>query len=280
MALLRYQADRVPVAIITTYFAADLLVFATAKSWWVPVVWFLIGVFPKGWVSSFGHHHQHVHFFKKTWLNRLFEVGLALQTGIVTNTWVLHHVLGHHLNYLDQTKDESRWARDDGSQMGVAEYTFITAITAYPRAWVVGRRYPRVRRAMVKGALVVLAILALLFRIDAYNALWVYVIPMVATLTATAWVTYFHHAGFPTASHFTGCTNITDPIYNLLTGNLGFHAAHHCKQNLHWSKLPELHAQIADKIPAENFLGPGVPVVQIRALLGLLRPRRAASPAE
>lgn len=280
MSILRYEADRIPVALMTTYFAADLAVFLFAKSWWVPVLWFLLGVFPKGWVSAFGHHHQHVHFFRKTWLNRLFEVGLGLQTGIVTNTWVLHHVLGHHVNYLDQTKDESRWARTDGSQMGVLEYTFVTAATAYPRAWEVGARYPKVRRGMVQGGLVVLAILGALFAVNPWNALWVYAIPMAATLTATAWVTYYHHAGYSTESHFTGCTNITDPIYNVLTGNLGFHAAHHYRQNVHWSKLPELHAQIAHKIPAENLHDAGAPVTWIRALVRLVRPSRQPSPAE
>jgi fatty acid desaturase len=280
MALLRYEADRIPVAIITTYFVADLAVFLTAKAWWVPVLWFVIGVFPKGWVSAFGHHHQHVHFFKKTWLNRLFELGLGLQTGIVTNTWVLHHVLGHHVNYLDQTKDESRWTRDDGTVMGVAEYTLITAATAYPRAWVVGARYPKVRRGMIGGIVATLAVLALLFSVNAYNALWVYVIPMIATLTATAWVTYYHHANFPTNDAMDGCTNVLDPIYNLLTGNLGYHSAHHHRQNIHWSKLPELHAQLADKIPPQNFLVAGAPVTWIRAGLRLVRPARRPSPAE
>ncbi len=280
MSFLRYEADRIPVALMTTYFAADLAVFALAKSWWVPVLWFVIGIFPKGWVSSFGHHHQHVHFFRKTWLNRLFEVGLGLQTGIVTNTWVLHHVLGHHVNYLDQTKDESRWTRDDGTQMGVAEYTLITAATAYTRAWEVGKRYPKVRRGMVRGGVAVLAIVAALFAANPWNALWVYAVPMVSTLLATAWVTYYHHAGYSTESHFTGCTNITDPIYNLLTGNLGFHAAHHYRQNVHWSKLPELHAQIAHKIPPENLHAAGAPVPWVRALIRLLRPSRHPSPAE
>ena len=112
------------------------------------------------------------------------------------------------------------------------------------------------------------------------DALWVYAIPMAATLTATAWVTYYHHAGYSTESHFTGCTNITDPIYNVLTGNLGFHAAHHYRQNVHWSKLPELHAQIAHKIPAENLHEAGAPVTWIRALVRLVRPSRRPSPAE
>jgi fatty acid desaturase len=280
MSILRYEADRIPVALMTTYFAADLAVFAFAKSWWVPVLWFVLGIFPKGWVSSFGHHHQHVHFFRKTWLNRLFEIGLGLQTGIVTNTWVLHHVLGHHLNYLTPEKDESGWKFADGRAMSVTEYTVVVAATGYGRAWEVGARYPKLRRGLVFGAFAVLSVLAALFYTNPWNALWVYAIPMLVTYVGTVWVTYYHHANFPTNDAMDGCTNIVDPIYNLLTGNLGLHSAHHHRQNVHWSKLPELHAQIAHKIPAENFVKAGAPITWFRAVGRLLRPSRQTSPAE
>ncbi|VAW71673.1 hypothetical protein MNBD_GAMMA10-1029, partial [hydrothermal vent metagenome] len=43
--------------------------------------------------------------------------------------------------------------------------------------------------------------------------------------------------------------NNLSPLYNLFTGNLGYHTAHHHKQGVHWSRLPELHAQIASRIP-------------------------------
>jgi fatty acid desaturase len=280
MALLRYDADRIPVALMTTYFAADLVVFLFAKAPWVPIVWFLLGIFPKGWVSAFGHHHQHVHFFKKTWINRVFELGLSLQTGIITNLWVLHHVLGHHLNYLTPEKDESGWKTADGRVLGVVEYTIVITATSYSRAWKVGERFPKVRRGMVLGGLATFTVLAWLFSVNPWNAFWVYLVPMVTTITATAWVTYYHHANFPTNDAMDGCTNIVDPTYNLLTGNLGFHSAHHHRQNIHWSKLPELHAQIASKIPAENYLAAGAPVPWIRSLLRLLRPARRPSPAE
>ncbi|WP_399323377.1 fatty acid desaturase [Thiomicrorhabdus lithotrophica] len=42
--------------------------------------------------------------------------------------------------------------------------------------------------------------------------------------------------------------------FNTLTGNLGFHTAHHYKQGgVHRSKLPALHEKIKDKIPKECF---------------------------
>jgi len=42
-------------------------------------------------------------------------------------------------------------------------------------------------------------------------------------------------------------------MYNLFTGNLGYHTAHHHKQGVHWSKLPRLHETIQDKIPKNLY---------------------------
>jgi fatty acid desaturase len=38
-------------------------------------------------------------------------------------------------------------------------------------------------------------------------------------------------------------------LYNLVTFNSGYHTAHHA--GLHWSRLPEFHRQLRDRIPAE-----------------------------
>ena len=42
---------------------------------------------------------------------------------------------------------------------------------------------------------------------------------------------------------------------------MGNHTAHHTRHGLHWSKLPELHAQLAQEIPANLYRQPGIPFV-------------------
>ncbi|MGZ3474128.1 MAG: fatty acid desaturase, partial [Polyangiales bacterium] len=108
-------------------------------------------------------------------------------------------------------------------------------------------------------AVVTLAVLATLFAARPLAALFVFIIPMILSLVFTAWATYSHHAGKSTESHFVACNNILHRGYNLLTGNLGYHTAHHYKPGVHWSRLPELHASIAHKIPADCYLTPGLP---------------------
>ena len=83
--------------------------------------------------------------------------------------------------------------------------------------------------------------------------------PMVVGLYVTSWHTYYHHAGLHTDDHHHASYNVLHKPYNILTGNLGYHTAHHMRMAVHWSKLPELHAQIAKNIPPELYHEPCIP---------------------
>lgn len=259
MAIFRYPEDRIPVACMATLFALDLAVFFYVKSIAVLVVWMVIVFTFKISACSWNHHHQHLPTFRFTFLNRLLEILYTFHTGITTNAWVLHHVLGHHVNYLDQTKDESRWKRDDGTLMGVTEYTVSVAVTGYPRALQVGERFPEIRKGLVGMGIFSLMLLSIFFYYNWLNALCVFLVPMIYGYLITCWHTYCHHAGLDSDDHFHASHNIMHRMYNIMTGNLGYHTAHHIKPGLHWSKLPEFHATIAHKIPEELYIEPCFP---------------------
>lgn len=261
MTLFRHPRDRIPVLLFACFFALDLTVYFTARSAWLPVLWLLLCIIPKGWVCSWNHHHQHVPVFRHALPNRLLEVMFGFQTGVTSHAWFLHHVLGHHRNYLDQEKDEARWKRPDGTTMGELEFSFLTMLVAYPRAFAVGRQHPRYLPIFLGMGALQLGLLGLLFCHDWYNALWVFLLPMVVSLFVTVWATYFHHVGLDVKEHTEASYNILHRGYNLMTGNLGYHTAHHVRHGLHWSQLPELHAQLAKDIPATHYRQPGIPFV-------------------
>ncbi len=208
---------------------------------------------PKGVVCAWNHHHQHTMTFRSATLNRLLELAYAFHTGATSNLWVLHHVLGHHHNFLDQSKDESRWMRQNGKTMGPLEYTLDVASTSYYRGYQVGKRYPKVQKVYVTFTLLAFALLAALVWYQPLQATFLFVLPMVISLLFTSWVTYDHHSGLHTDNQFEASYNILGRWFNILTGNLGYHTAHHYKQGVHWSKLPALHEQIKDKIPAQLY---------------------------
>jgi fatty acid desaturase len=254
MSLFKHPEDRVPVAFAVGLTALDVAAYCRISSPWLLLAYWLLLLIPKGILSAWNHHHQHVLTFRSNVLNRLLELCYGLHTGITTNTWVLHHVLGHHQNFLDQTQDESRWKRASGQRMGMLEYTVATAATAYPRAFRVGRRHARYQRDfLVFGALTALLVGALIYA-KPLQGIMLFALPMVTSLLYTSWVTYDHHAGLDeTEDHFKASYNIMNRWFNRLTGNLGYHTAHHHRQGVHWSKLPELHARIAHQIPAHLF---------------------------
>lgn len=254
--MFRHPADRLPVAIILLLTGLDFVVFFAVENVWFLVGWFLLMIIPKGCICAWNHHHQHTLTFRSATLNRGLELAYALHTGVTTHLWLLHHVLGHHHNYLDQTADESRWQRTDGSTMGPLEYTWKVAATAYPRGWEVGRRYPKLLRLHLTFTAMTLVLVATLTAIDPIAALFVFILPMVSGLLITAWATYDHHAGLDTNDHFEASFNNVDPLFNILTGNLGYHTAHHYKQGVHWSALPKLHEEIAHQIPERLYIEP------------------------
>ena len=262
----RKKIDYYPVTIILLIFSLDLLVFFLSPSWLLTLFYGFISIYVKGFTCSLNHHHQHYKFFSKKWANRAIEFIMGLQTGIVGETWVLHHTLGHHQNYLDQSKDESGWTKNNGETMNVIEYTLIVASTAYTRAFNVGKKYPRERQRLRQNIIVTVIAIALLTWYNWYNALIVFILPMIILLYATAFDTYKHHAGLDTDDPYQATYNIIDPTYNWFTCNLGYHTAHHLQCGKHWSELPALHEEIKERIPQELYREVGFPFSTVTKL--------------
>lgn len=257
--LVKKRIDYYPITVILLVLGIDVVIFWFSPSIWLPILWMPIGLYIKGWICCWNHHHQHYNFFTVSWANRLIELVMGLQTGIVGEAWVLHHTLGHHLNYLDQSKDESAWKTPQGRLMSRLEYTLKVGVTAYPIAFRVGKRHPQSRQKLIENILLTALILGVLFFIDWLKTLILFVIPMVILLFMTINDTYDHHSGLDEQDPYKATYNITDHWYNLLSCNLGYHTAHHLQCGRHWSQLPQLHEEIKHKIPANLYRDPGFP---------------------
>jgi len=255
--ILKFKADRGPVAYVLATFVLRLVIWSLAT----PLLC-VIAVIPLAvlgmFIAPINHHHQHVNTFRSGWLNRIYDIVLAVQSGVAPYTWVLHHNLGHHVNYLNQrphpSPDESRWTRADGSPMGRLEYSIDLLLHHQIDVVRIGRRYPKYFRYHLLMKLPLWALLGAGLWVRPLETLLVFLLPGFITLFHTIWSTYEHHAGCPQDSHVEASRNRENRVYNLLTGNLGLHAAHHKRPGLHWSLLPELHEEIRDQIPEEQIL--------------------------
>lgn len=257
--LFRYREDQVPVLLISLWFLCDVAVYFLVENLYTVMAWVLVGLGPKACICAWNHHHQHLPTFRSVILNRALEIVYAFHTGITTNAWVLHHNLGHHVNYLDQNKDESGWKDSHGKTMSAFRYTCTIAITGYLRAFRVGRRHPKYQRTFLTVGTLVTVLLGVLIWYKPLHALLVFLFPMLCGYVITCWHTYYHHAGLDTDDAYEASHNIMHSWYNLFTGNLGYHTAHHIKPGLHWSQLPEFHAGIEHRIPTHLFRDPCFP---------------------
>jgi len=258
--VLRYTADRRPVATTLVLLALHVVAFFLAPTWLAValVVPFTILSF---FIAPLNHHHQHFNSFHASWLNRAYEVALSLQTGLSPYGWVLHHNLGHHRNYLNQRPhedleqiDESRWTRVDGSTMNRVEYTIKLVLSHQLDIYRVGKRHPKQWRHYLLMKIPVWTILGTLLWLNPVNAFLVFLLPAFAALVHTSWATYEHHAGFHATDHYDASVNRTSGVYNFLTCNLGYHTAHHARPGLLWSLLEKLHDDIEDRIPDDMII--------------------------
>lgn len=255
--VLRYRADRASVAYVLTAFALHAGVFflatpGVAAACIVPLL--LVSVL----VAPLNHHHQHLGVFHSRALNRVYDLVLGLQTGIGPYTWVLHHNLGHHLNYLHQpphaTPDESHWTRKDGATMGRLEYSVHLFFHHQVDVFRVGKKHPKVFRTYLLMKVPLYALMGVGLYLNATNFVLAFIVPGMLTLFHTCWATYEHHSGHHTADHVEASVNRESHLFNLLSWNLGYHTAHHMRPGVHWSLLPELHREIRDRIPPKQRL--------------------------
>ncbi|MBW2241345.1 MAG: fatty acid desaturase [Deltaproteobacteria bacterium] len=254
--ILKYKADRGPVAFVVASFGLRLALWSLAGPWICALCVLPLAVMGM-FVAPINHHHQHVNSFRAGWLNRIYDLVLALQAGIAPYGWVLHHNLGHHLNYLnqppDENPDESRWTRPDGTQMGRFEYSVDLLLHHQIDIVRVGLRHPRYLRYFLMMKLPLWSLLGAGLWFRPAETLLIFLVPAFLTLFHTIWATYEHHAGCPPDNHLVASRNRDNAIFNWMTGNLGLHTAHHKRPGLHWSLLPELHREIRDQIPESQI---------------------------
>jgi len=254
--ILKYKADRGPIAYVVLAFTTRLVVWALATPLICAICvipFAVLGMF----VAPINHHHQHLNTFRAAWMNRIYDLVLALQAGIAPYGWVLHHNLGHHLNYLNQpphaNSDESHWTRVDGTQMGRFEYSIHLFLHHQVDIIRVGLRHRRYLRYFLLMKLPLWGLIGVGLWLRPIETVLVFLLPASITLFHTVWATYEHHAGCQPSDHHDASRNRINPVYNALTGNLGFHTAHHKRPGVHWSLLPAIHEEIRDQIPEEQI---------------------------
>ena len=247
--LYRYREDIMPSLIVLGVFAIQLYTFFHIQSLWT-VAAVMLGLLSfSAMPGSISHNHHHVPTFRSAWLNRPYEMLLFLETGVLPFAWTLHHNLGHHKDYLDQEKDPANWRLPDGRVMSRVRYDVVGALRIYPEIFRIGRDFPVLFRRFKVWSIVALALLGTFVLLDPVKALLLFIAPIPVMYLGLMDNTYMQHSDLDTSSELTASRNTTSRLYNFISWNLGYHTAHHMKPNVHWSRLPGVHARLAWQIP-------------------------------
>lgn len=247
--MLRYKADRRTLAYmaVTTGMFFLLWNLPSFNFWLYPVYLFLSVA-----VTVIAHNHNHLPIFRNSTLNSLTDYWLTVFYGFPAFAWIPTHNKNHHaLNNKEGDYTITYRLTENNhllmllfyptmssyyQQKPIRDYLKMLWGTDRKKFWLCAFQY----------VALVLWIGVALF-INWKKALLFVIIPQQFGLFSVLVFNYVQHVHADEESPVNHSRNFTG-FLNVMLFNNGYHTIHHDKSGTHWSKAPELHAAIADKI--------------------------------
>lgn len=247
--MLRYSADRR--TLVYMFITTAVLVL----QWNLPEVnpfLYVFSCFMAISVAVIAHNHNHLPMWRNNIMNNLTDYWLTLFYGFPAFGWIPTHNKNHHaLN--NREGDYTITYR-------VSESNNIFTLLSYPTISSYHQQKPirdylkmlwqTDRTKFYLSFLQYFALAAfygVLLYIDWQKTLIFVFVQHQVALFAILVFNYLQHVHADEESDFNHSRNFTGFLNKLLFNN-GYHTAHHNKAGVHWSKIPDYHAQIADKI--------------------------------
>lgn len=246
--MLRYRADVRTLAFVAIYFGLTGYLYLAAPVWWVAGPLLVVACCFSFFGAVITHNTIHCAVFESRTLNRAFQVVLTLTYGHPVSSFVPGHNLSHHVHtqtrkdVMRTTKMRYRWNLLNGllflPRMGPdilrGEFKYMMAMRTRKPAWF---------RQMLLEYAVLYGLYAALIYFD-WQAWLIFVfIPHKYAAFGIVTMNLLQHDGCDADSDFNHSRNFVGSVVNYLTFNNGYHTIHHMKPNLHWSLLPEAHAE-------------------------------------
>ncbi|PJZ70475.1 hypothetical protein CH373_05225 [Leptospira perolatii] len=249
--IVRHRADLRPLFLVFTVGTLQFIAYLFCDTVESAIYSALALYFPLAMVGPVSHNHAHYSIFRVKLLNKIFEIWMYLESGQMASKFRLHHNFGHHPFYTDPKKDTSTWVRSDGSTMNRFEYIFWYFVTYTYRVIQIGKSHKVLLKQFYWQQLFATIVIGALVYYNPINALIVYLLPMLFSWLLFINFTYDNHVDLHSKDDYEASMTNTSRLINFIIFNNGYHLAHHIKQGLHWSELPEFHKSIEHKIPVE-----------------------------
>ncbi len=206
-------------------------------------------------VTSISHNFIHNAFFSSKTFNRAYSLVLSLANGFSQELY--HHVhLRHHVGNMDLPNDEGATIDPISiyrhGKNGEAETPWTYALFSFFRNDAsevyqrVKERFPD-RAAWIRREIVIVAAIysaCLNYDWQAFVAMapFYYLGHCLSSLSG-----YYEHYKADPADPIAWGISTYGKFYNLAWLNHGYHAEHHYRPKLHWTKMPEFREKIAEQ---------------------------------
>jgi fatty acid desaturase len=218
--------------------------------------WLLpIGLYAAYAAGVLTHNHNHCPVFTGKRSNAIYSAWLSVFYGFPIFAWVPTHNQNHH-RYTDRVGDITRTTRRSSNNtfLGALTYPLWCSLVQAPVIWryAVDAResHPeRYRNIVIQTLALCTAHVGLLGVAvalhGAHTGLWVYVlsagIPALSGTWSMMFTNYMQHVECDVGSPHDHSRNFTNPVWNWLCFDNGFHTVHHDRPGEHWSRYAELH---------------------------------------
>lgn len=250
MALLRERSDRRTIVFVAMFYVSLIAAFVWPPSHWA--VWLVLSV----WLSVMAftcavitHNTIHHPIFHSRRANRIFQVVLTLAYGHPVSAFVPGHNLSHHMHtqkpqdVMRTTKLRFRWnLLNQLLFLPVVARAITVSDSAYARS-MRKRRPAWFRQYCIEWAALALTTVALVV-LDWRAAIVFWFVPHLYAAWGIVGINFAQHDGCDEDHPYNHSRNFTGRLSNWWLFNNGYHAIHHDKPNLHWSKLPKAHAEL------------------------------------
>ncbi len=249
-AMLRYRADRQTVLYMIT--ATALLFWQWSRPEFSAPL-FVWACFMAVTITVIAHNHNHLGMWRSRTGNFLTDYWLTLLYGFPAFAWIPTHNQNHH-KFNNREGDYTITYRYSERNNLVTLLTYPT-VSGYHQQkpirdhlrhlWATRRR--RFWFSISQYGLLVLLIGGGLL-LDWRKALLYIVVPQQFGLFMVLVFNYLQHVHADEESEFNHSRNLVGRALNFFLLNNGYHTVHHESPGTHWSRLPEAHAAIADRI--------------------------------
>ena len=282
--------DALPAALAVAQLGLVLVFFYAwpSLSWAARLGWLALYALSVGWnLNSIAHNFIHNPFFRSDRLNGLMSLVITLALASPQTMYRYIH-LRHHAGNADLPDDKGETIDPlsiyqhghDGKPEPMLSYVFLEFFRGDEPLVIarkIGEKRPQQARQARFEFWAIIALYGALLMIGLFTRRWTFVpLVVVGSYLGQCFSNlcgYYEHLGGNPDKPIAWGVSTYDRLYNWVFLYNGYHAEHHYRPKIHWTKMTALHREIAEQQRAE-----GVTVIGPAHFLGFLDPQARRVP--